>query len=67
MGGGVLMVFLVCLVKEVLECVPYGFVEVAPQRIVTKKLHGEPGRTDKRAQIPRELRAEKKIARQPTE
>src|SRR6266478_2737401 len=60
-GGGVFMVFWFVLMKEVLECVPHGFVEVATQRIVTKKLHGEPRRTDKWPQIPRELGAKKKV------
>src|SRR6266403_5418229 len=66
-GGGVFMVFFVCLVKDVQECMPYGFVEVATQKIVTKKLYGERRRTDKRPQIPRELRAKKKVTREPTE
>src|ERR1700730_7422585 len=66
-GGGVVIGFVFGLEKEMMKCAPDGFVKISAQRIVAEKLHRQCGRTDKGPKIPGQLRAEKEIAREPTE
>ena len=65
--GGVVIGFVFGLEKEMMKRPPDGFVKISAQRIVAEKLHRQCGRTDEGPKIPGQLRAEKEIAREPTE
>src|SRR5256885_16375141 len=52
--------------KEMSKCAPDRFVEISAKRIIAEKLHGQTGTPDKWTQIPGELRAQEKVAGEPT-
>ena len=59
--------FVFGLKEKVPERGPYCFIEISAQRVIAKKLNSDRRMPDERAQIPGKLRAEEKIAGEPTE